>query len=177
MARRKRVARNAGFRKRRDARFVAIPFNAEISVSTLANNTFIVGAVMGTAGEDMFVISVDCLWTLKDIVAGEGPMMVGFSHGDLSVAELAAWADASLTDPDDIISKEAARRPARKVGVFSCLNTDEVLNDGRQIRSRIKISIGDGHSLGFWALNRSNAAFTGDRVLEIEGTAFCRWQR
>ena len=40
-------------------------------------------------GEDIFVISVDCMWNLRGHTASETPLEFGFAHGDLSVTEIA----------------------------------------------------------------------------------------
>ncbi len=168
-------------RKRRGRRsrrgFVAIPFNAEVSLSTLSNNVAIAAGVSGTFGEDLYILSVDCTWSLRDQVATEGPLEVGFHHGDLSVTELNEALDASVTDPDDIIQRERARRPVRKVGAFNGLVANETLNDGKMIRTRIKFSVGDGHAFAFYVMNRSNAVKTGDAGVEVEGVIYGRWQR
>ncbi len=157
--------------------FVAIPFTAQITLSTLASVTAILTTTVAELAEDLFIISIDALWSLRDLTPGEGPIEVGFSHDDLSTSEVQEALNAELVDPDDIITRERARRPVRRVGMFSGLAESEVLNDGRVLRSRIKFMIGDGHTMNVYALNRSGATLTTGAIVHINGTIFGRWQR
>ncbi len=128
-------------------------------------------------GEDIFVISIDGQWAMLDHTGGEGPIEVGFSHGDLSTTEIAECLVAELTDPDDIIQKERSRRPVRRAGTFHGLQAVETLNDGKPIRTQMKISIGNGHDVGIWAANRDAATLTTGTVIVCDGTLYGRWQR
>ncbi len=173
MTRKKNNRRNAKNRRN----FVAIPFTAQITLSTLASVTAILTTTIATLAEDLFIISVDALWSLRDLTPGEGPIEVGFAHDDLTVAEVQEALNAELVDPDDIITRERARRPVRRVGIFSGLGESETLNDGRVLRQAIKFMIGDGHTLNCYALNRSGATLTTGAIVHINGTIFGRWQR
>jgi len=157
--------------------FVAIPFETALNLSTLANDDVISVASMATFGEDIYIISVDCLFSVRGLTALEGPLQFGFSHSDLSDTEIKEALEAELTDPDDIIAKERARRPVRRVGQFSGLNTDDIFNDGRVKRVRIKFSVGDGFTLDAWIKNRSGSALTTGANLGVTGTLYGRWQR
>jgi len=145
-----------------------------MSLLTLADATVLLQACMGAFGEDIYIVSVDCLFNIRDLTVGEGPIVVGLAHGDLSVTEVKEALVAELTDPDDIIAREHARRPVRKVGVFSEAGA---LADGRIIRRKILFSIGDAHTLNFFAFNRSGAALTTGASISLDATIFGRWQR
>lgn len=181
MARRPlRQYRRKGGRRGRGRRrgFVAIPFHASVGLGTLADNTVSIEDLFGQPfGEDIFVISVDAYWALHNHTAGQGPIEVGYAHGALTTSQIAQNLDAELTDPDDIIVKEYSRRPVRKAGMFNGLNTEEVLNNGNAIRTTVKISIGDGEDLSFWAKNLADTTLTTGTVLNCDGTLFGRWQR
>ena len=97
--------------------FVAIPFQTKINVGT-PNNGDVVSVAAFTLGEDLFHISVEGSWTRIGGTAGEGPILVGYAHGDLTDIEIGEALDASLSDPDDIIAKEKSRRPVRRAGNF-----------------------------------------------------------
>lgn len=165
-------------RTTRRRNFVAIPFEMELALGTLAKDTLLSGVVL-TFGEDLFCISIDCLWSIEDPTTSEGPVQVGVSHGDLTDSEVLEALDASLTDPDDIIAKERSRRPVRRVGAFPlAVATAEVLNHGVQVRTPLRFSIGDGHSLDVWALNAGqNANLTTGARVRAAGTLYGRWQR
>ena len=156
--------------------FVAIPFTDNLILSTLANSTVFNKALL-TFGEDIFLLSVDATWVLREGTAGEGPITFGFAHGDLTVTEVKEALEAELTDPDDIIQKEKARRPVRRSGTFHGLSTEEAAFQGDIKRSTVKFSVGDGHSLNAWAMNRSGAALTGGQIVAVDGVIYGRWQR
>ena len=168
--------RPSGRRRRNRTGFVAIPFEDDISLATLAHNTVISSDVM-TLGEDLFCISVDALWSKSDGTAGEGPIHVGFAHGDLTVTEIQEALSANLTDPDDIIARERARRPVRKSASFPQIAADEVVASGLPIRTKLRFSLGDGHPLRTWAYNRSGATLTTGVNIRVSGTLYGRWQR
>ncbi len=109
--------------------------------------------------------------------AGEGPMEIGFHHGDLTVTEVKEGLQANLQDPDDIIAKERSRRPIRQAGAFPLLAADEVLNDGRLLRTKMMMSIGDTHTLSLYVMNHSGANFTDGPKVKVTGKIFGRWQR
>jgi len=147
-------------------------------LGTLADNTVVkTGLTPAAFGEDLFVISVDANWAIHDATPGDAPLEIGFNHGDLSVGEVEEALTAELTDPDDIIAKERARRPVRRAGQFILIAASESLNDGRLLRTKCKFSVGDGHFLEGFVANHSGSAMTTGAICEIGGTIFGRWQR
>ncbi len=168
-----RRRRSGGRRKN----FIAIPFTTGLALSTLADGVVLQAAVV-SPGEDLFIISVDASWVLRDLTAGEGPIRVGFSHGDLTVSEVKEALEAEVSDPDDIIARERARRPVRQVGMFHGLAADDSLNNGVNIRTKVKFSVGDGHTFDLFAQNRSGVAnlATGANLI-CDGVIYGRWQR
>ncbi len=161
--------------RRRD-KLVWIPFIQDHALSTLGSGIVLSEAVV-TLGEDFFWLGVKAAYSLRGHAAAEGPISVGWAHGDLSVGEVAEALDASLTDPDDIIAKERARRPVRRVGIFAGAVSDENLAHGEEITTRTKFSVGDGHILSMWARNDDSGALTGNDVIHVVGAAYGRWQR
>ncbi len=170
------MARKKFRKNRRD--FVAIPFSAAITLSTLADNIVLTDGLTNAFLEDLFVIAVDSLWSIHGLTAGEVPIIFGFAHDDLNVTEIAEHLGAELIDPSDIITRERARRPVRKVGQFARgALTEQQLNNGLLERTRIKFMVGDGHTLAAWVQNRSGATLTTGAIVEISGTLFGRWVR
>lgn len=164
------------FKKNRRG-FVAIPFNAILTLGALVTNAIVIVSTMGSVfGEDIYIISVDATWSLRNFTAAEGPVHVGYTHSDLSTTEVQENLDAELSNPDDIIAKERSRRPVRKVGTFSQGLTDQSLNDGKVLRSKIKFSVGDGFNLDVYAINRGANLTTGG-IIHVSGTIYGRWQR
>lgn len=165
-------------RRRRDRNFVAIPFSASLTLGALTDDNVVSGSPI-TFGEDIFVISCDVNVTTRDGTAGEGPIEVGVAHGDLTNAEIEEALQAELTDPDDIIARERARRPVRRAGQIlgtSSVDAANLLNGGQVKRVPCRFSIGDGHTFKLWAAARGGN-LTAGCVAEWSGTIYGRWQR
>ncbi len=164
--------------KRNRKGFVAIPFSGTLALGTLADETVIKADLTAVFGEDLYIISVDALWALRDHTPGETPLQLGFSHGDLSTAEVLENLNAEVINPDDIIAKERARRPVRTVGHFSKGGVGEqTLNDGKLLRTKVKFMVGNGFSLSFWVCNRNGSSLTTNAIVEINGVIYGRWVR
>lgn len=163
------------FRNRKG--FVAIPVSQQLTLSTLASNTVIAADLIASLTEDLFVISADLMVSLLNQTFSEGPIQVGLAHGDLSVAEIGENLNANVTGPDDIIQMERARRPVRKIGMFSGVAGDITLNDGKSLRTKVKFTIGDGNALAVWAVNRSGATLTTGTLVRFDGVIYGRWLR
>ncbi len=163
--------RRRGNRRRN---FVAIPFETELALVTLADDTVVTTAPI-TFGEDIYCISMDASYATEAATAGEGSISVGWSHGDLTVAEIKEAITAAVTDPSDIIAKERARRPVRKVGQFPLLSAAETLNHGDSIRTPLKFLINDSKSIKFYAFNKSGGPQTTGTLINVSGTLYGRW--
>ncbi len=163
--------------KKNRRNFVAIPFTGALALSTLADETVSKVALTAAFGEDIYIISVDITPSIRGHTAQEVPIFIGLNHGDLSVGEILEAINAELTDPDDIIAKERARRPVRKIGGFSGSLAEPIINDGKKIRQKVGFSVGDGHTLDLWAKNQSGAALTTGGIIEFDGVIYGRWQR
>ncbi len=161
--------------------FVAASFSGQLSLSTLANNIVLLTSLFGSNFlEDIYIISIDCLWALRGATVGEAPIEVGFSHSDLNVTEVLEALNVELISPDDIVQRERSRRPVRRAGQFPSVNVsneDVVLNDGKKIRTTIKFSIGNDFNMSVFAVNRTGATLTTGAIVTFNGTLFGRWQR
>ncbi len=167
--------RRKKFDKRKN--FVAIPFQTSLALGTLASALVLSVGALAAFGEDIFIISVDIYAMLTNTAGGQGPIYLGLAHGDLTDVEIAEALDASLTDPDDIIAKERARRPVRRIGTFNALGGDEILNNGNPVRVPVRFTIGNEHVLDMFVQNRSGAALTTGSTLSVEGIIYGRWLR
>ncbi len=168
------MARKGRGRKRRP--LVAIPFQMQFSLAALADNIVVSDFMLPSAfTEDFFCVSVYATYNIRGHTAGEGPITVGYAHGDYTVTEIAEANDVTLTGPGLKIEQEHARRLVRKVGSFRGLETNEELNHGDQIRTGFKFTIEDGKKVEIWAQNRSGATLTTGTVVEVEGIAYGRW--
>jgi len=157
--------------------FVAIPFSNALALATLTDETVIKNDIIGTLGEGLYIISVDINVVIRDLTAGETPLFFGVAHNDLTVAEILEAINAEVTDFDDIVARERARRPVRKIGAFAGALADPIFNDGRKYRQTVKFMIGEGNTLAFFLKNQSGATLTTGAIIEYDGTIFGRWQR
>ncbi len=158
--------------------FIAIPFSTAVALLTLADDAIILIGALGTDfGEDIFIMSADVFAMIRDLTAGETPLEFGLAHSDLTVAEVDENLTAEVADPDDIIAKERARRPVRRIGLFNAVATQSNWNDGNSKRVKIKFSVGNGFNLNFWVKNKSGGILTTGAVVEFSGTLYGRWQR
>ncbi len=166
-------------RKRRNRKgFTALPFSISLALLTLADETILATQLLGGVFiEDFFCISVDGQWGLRGLTAGEGPIDVGYSHDDYSVAELKENLTANLLDPDNKIVQEQSRRLVRRAGIFNGVAATEVLNDGKAIRTKLRFMVGNDHAIQFWVRNRSGANLTTGALIELNGTLYGRWVR
>ena len=170
-------------RRRRSRRrgFIAIPFSGQLSLGTLATETVVKAQLLGAAPtEDLFVVSVDGVYGLRGMAAGEGPIEIGLNHADLTVTEVKESLEANLLTPDDIIQRERARRPVRRIGMMrgpAVAGEDTVLNGGEVQRTPVRFSVGEA-GLELWAKSRDSVAnLASGGAVEFSGTLYGRWQR
>ncbi len=163
-------------RGRKRSGFVAIPFNVQAPLAALADETVVLQDILSAAlVRDLYVISIDCAWYMRGHTATEGGFNFGWAHNDLTVAEVSEALNAEMADPGDIIARERARRPVRRAGAFLGNAIIETVFDGRQERVRMKFTIGEGHNLAAWFLNRSGGTFTTGTIVEMNGVIYGRW--
>lgn len=158
--------------------FVAIPFDTSLALASLADDTVLSAQILAQVfAEDLYIISIDAFWGINGVTAEDGPIEVGFSHDDYTVAEINEALVVALVDPDNKISQERSRRLVRRAGLFTNNNTSEVLNDGKKIRTPMKFMVGDNHGINMWAKNKSGATIATGQVITLTGTIYGRWVR
>ena len=172
------AAQKAYFAKLYRKGYQAIPFNISVVLSTLAEGVLVKVGLTGDQDflQDAFVISAKINMSIRGLTAGEGPLQVGLAHSDLTVTEIGESLDANLLEPDNIIQKERARRPVRRVGYFPGAAATEVLNNGVPIHQIIKMVVNSGHRIVGWIRNQSGATLTTGAVFELQGVLSIRWK-
>ena len=167
----KRSSRKRG----RDPNFVVFKVEAELALVTLAGNTALSGALHSLA-DDVYLISADLTWSIRNHTAGEGPIEVGLSQSGMSAANIIEALDASPVNRGDRIALERSGRPVREVGQFPGLLSEEVLNNGNLFRTKIKFVISETQTLSMYGVNRSGAALTTGTVVGARGKIYARWK-
>ncbi len=147
--------------------------NASVTLAALAANTAITGTVFGNADGAYRVISVSSTWAWSDHTAGEGPVHVGYAHGDYSVTEIKEFVESSASiSIGNKISNEHANRLIRIVGTLAGDTTDETLNDGKPIKTRLNWAIPIGTNLN--AFVYSDELQTTGSFIDLKGTAYVK---
>lgn len=162
-------------KKRGNKNFRAIRVSALVSLGTLADNTHVKATLLDNTDQEMYVVSADLMWTVRDHTGAEGPLIVGLSHGDYTVGEIKEWYESSgSATTADMIALEQSRRRCRDAGMFSGALSDENLNDGKPIRTTCKFSIAEGAKLDFWVRNDSGAALTTGAEVICSGKVYVK---
>ncbi len=157
-------------------KMVHLPFSTTITLGTLADSTVVLSTILSGMTVGLYCHSVTANFAIRNVTPGEGPIEVGFSHGDLTTTEVKENLTANLSNPDNIISRERSSRPVRKVGQFPTIAADEVLANGVPVKRALRFNIGAGNDLKAWAYNRSGAALTTGATVTIDGTVHGRWK-
>ncbi len=166
-------------RKRRSmGRYIRGKIEIDGALGALATKDLIAVPTSETTSERMWLSSVVATWSLKDLasVVDDGPIIVGLAHGDYSAAEIeeflentGSWAEGSLQ------AQEVAKRKIRIVGTFQQQQGDvvatQVLNDGKEIRTKCNWILTTGKAIDFWAYNAGADAITTGSNLHVYGHA------
>ncbi len=168
-------------RRRRNKRpLVVIPFIADLNIGSLVDGDVSAADILSTdLADDFFVIAVKAAWAIRDMTTGEGPIDVGLSHGGLNAAEIEEHLEVVMTSRHDILERERARRPVRRVGVFgrtTSASAIETLNEGLLIKTPMRFLIGlPEPNIRVWARNNSGGPVTAGAQIELSGEVFGRW--
>ncbi len=164
-------------RRRRGRRrgIVALPFSTTIALADASSGVAVLQNAIASLGEDFYMVSVDAAWASRGHTQGEGPIQVGFAHGDLTVTEIKEAIESDNSDPNDIIQKERSRRPVRTAGYLRQDVDPALIGDGQMQRTRCKFMIGDGKAINVWGSNRSGAQLTTGTIIHIDGVIYGRW--
>lgn len=147
------------------------PINASFALATLASNDVLSGNLAGTVDRNCRVTSIEATYSLHNLTAGEGPVVVGVSHGDYTDAEIeeALEAGSGGWTKADKVSAEQANRLVREIGTFSGEATEETLNEGRPIKTKLNWGLATGQQLKIWAWNKSGGPLTTGSSVKATG--------
>ncbi len=145
--------------------------NESLALLNLATNTLIGETFDESPDEEVFALSMEAVHTIRDLVVAQGPVVVGVAHGDYSDAEIEAFIEnAGSWDRGDLVSQEIARRKIRIIGTFAGEGaTEESLNNGMPVKTRLMWNLVTGATLKQWAFNKGSAQLTTGAIYAIEG--------
>ncbi len=128
-----------------------------------------------SVSEKMYLLSIEATHALAEHTANEGPIVVGVAHSDYTSAEILEWFVAtSGWDTGDKIAQEHQRRKIRQVGTFAGNSNQEVLNDGKAIKTPLRFTIESGQTLQQFAINSDAAVLTTGTFYQINGQVWAK---
>ncbi len=146
----------------------------QLALGGLLANIAIVGACYGNADGAYRIMSHTATWSIANHTAGQGPIVVGFAHGDYTVTEIKeSLESAGSISIGDKIANERTNRLIRRVGTFDGASTEETLNDGRAIKVRLNWAIPIGTNLNLFAYNDGGDLTTGT-ILHVNGKGWVK---
>ncbi len=165
-------------RKRKRGRYLRGRIDEGLSLGTLAAKTLVSDTWDGTVTERTLVSSIVATWMLNNLTGSQGPLLVGVAHSDYSDAQIEAVIEnAGSWDEGDKIDQEIAKRLVRTIGAFigkpgpSGVG-DDVLNDGKPIKTKLNWILTEGDTLKMWVYNMDTAALvTTVPIVSAEGHA------
>ncbi len=145
----------------------------ELALGTLATKTLVGTTFDETVNERTLVSSIESIWSLRDFTAGEGSIVVGVAHGDYSDAEIEEVIEnAGSWDEGNKVSQEISKRLVRTIGTFGGGATEETLNDGKAIKTKLNWILNQGVRLKLWAYSfNTTANLTTGAVVGAQGHA------
>ncbi len=167
MARKKGSGRRRSFLRR-------VRVSPSITLSTLASQTVIFGALVGNSDAQYRLITADLNWALTGFTAAEGPVTVGYAFNDYTVTEVKECIEIGASiSPGDKIAQEKANRWVRIVGTFEA-DANGVLNDGKPIKTRLNWPIQIGSAVNLFAYNESANLLTTGAVVNAQGNLWVK---
>ncbi len=145
--------------------------NVGITLSTLANNAVIAAANSDVAVEPILITSVEGLYSMTGQTAGEGPKLIGVAHSDYTGAEILEYLENTGSwDIGDLVQQESSKRKIRIIGYFPSTDEDEVLADGKTIKTKLNWRIDAGATLQLFVYNQSGATLTTGALAHLDGS-------
>ncbi len=147
-----------------------------LALSTLAAATLISSDLSDNVDEESFLLSTECVYAIRGATAGEGPIIIGWAHNDYTDAEIEAWVELSQGwTRGDLVAMEIQKRKIRQVGIFANQGTDEILNDGKPLKTPMKFTLVSAKGLALWAYNASGAQLATGQVVTANGHAWLKF--
>ncbi len=165
-------------RRRKFRRYLRGKINIDVDVGTLAANTLAAQVLGDTVKDRSWVSSVRASYSLGIVTptSGVGPLIVGWAHSDYTAAEIEEWLETTGSwDEGDKVQQEIARRKIKTVGTFQSPGSailDTVLNDGKELTTKLGWMLNQGQTLDLWIYNSGEAAYvTTDPDMRVVGHA------
>ncbi len=161
---------------RKRVRLIKGNMDESVALATLAANT---GILMPTdvVSERSFLLSTEAMYGVRGQTAGQGPLRLYWAHSDYTLAEIeefielqTGWQEANQQ------SQEVARRKIRIIGEFQGTTEDEVMNEGRKLKTKLGFIVNATQGLNMIVYNDSGASLAGGAIVEVKGHCWIKPQ-
>ncbi len=150
-----------------------VRFTKSLALSTLGSLIVIPLTLTGAADGAYRCVSVSVSWSIVGMTAGDGPIVCGFNHSDYTVTEIKECLEISNSISVGLkVEQEKANRWVRPVG--SLEESQDDLNDGRPIKTRLNWLMPIGKSVEMFAFNTGVAGMNTGAVLKCTGSMWVK---
>ncbi len=152
-------------RRRRIGRYIRGNVDEKLSLTTLGAATAVGEDFDQVVNERTLVTSIVASYSMLNMTAAaaDGPILVGVAHSDYTDTEIQEFLTATTGwDEGNKVAQEQMSRKIRRIGTFQNppdITTPAVLNDGRQIKTKLNWILLQGQTLQLWAFNQGSSAF------------------
>ncbi len=162
-----------GKKRRYNPNFRVIRFAITSALTALGSANMVIVPLVGSADGQYRTIAMDTYWGIRGLTPGEGPIQFGFNHSDYTATEVKEWFDsASAISVGNKIENERSRRICRQSGQFSGITAEEVVNDGKVLRTKFRMKAPLGTTPELWVRNGSGATLTTGAVVTATGKMY-----
>ncbi len=159
-------------KRRRRYNLRRVRISPGLALSTLAVGTVVKVGLTGASTIAYRAISLSGRWSLDDLTAGEGPIVVGYAHSDYTIGEIKECIEsANSISPGLKIEQERSNRLVRSVGILGP-EANSVLNNGLPVKTRLNWKIpasSSGNEVVMFAYNDGSALLTTGAFLRMNG--------
>lgn len=156
-------------RRRKRVRLIKGQIDESVALSTLAAETGIL-APTDTVDDTSYLISTEMVFSIREHTAGQGPLVLYWAHSDYTLAEIEEFIELQTGwGQADEVSKEISRRKVKLIGQFSGSGTEEILNDGRLLKTKVGFVVSESQGLNLVVYNGSGSTLTSGTIVEFKG--------
>ncbi len=142
---------------------------------TTASKVALSVGLTAAADQHYRAISANGSWNVQDLTAGDGPVVVGFSHSDYTDGEIEEAIEAlTAISQGDLVAQERANRLVRVVGIVT--DDDPTLNDGNPVKTRLNWAIPIGKFVDLFIYN-DGVNFTTGATVSFNGDLWVKDSR
>ncbi len=161
---------------KKKTRLIKGQVDESLALLTLAPNTGLL-APTDVVDERSFLLSTYMVYAIRDQALGQGPKRLYWAHSDYSLAQIeefielqTGWGEGSK------VSQEIGRRKIRLIGEFQGDVADEVMNEGRILKTVLKFIVNAGQGLNLVTYNDSGVSLTTGSIVEFKGHCWIKPQ-